>query len=250
MPSSRYEVEANDRPQIKYARTDFKIQFKPKFGEYRLFNQVTKEETIVKELTIIPISDSRFRIKAAENVAGVSIFSSLYKSADQTITVLEKRDGRTKALAVGKWADIKFTPNIKFVKVLYCLVRVNDRWFRAEVELIGIAAIQWQKNVPLRDGILTIGVSTTQSFSADNRSFYEITQGAIEEIDQAADAEAVEFQSDIKVMYASYDAAYDFYTKDPEAPAEGVDEYYPDDSEQPEPDNESEEPIDLSKVPY
>jgi hypothetical protein len=63
----------------------------------------------------------------------------------------------------------------------------------------------------------------------------------------------MDFQDEIKRMYASYDESYAFYTTVPEesAPAEGVDSYFPDNAEQPAPEEDIEqERINIEDIPY
>lgn len=206
-----YEVEQSEAPRIIQADVRYFLRFKPKDGVYTVYDREMKENKEVKTIDIIKISDSRFTVKAAQNEVGAFIFSGLYRDARNTITVLEKRDGRTSVIAEGDWQTIKQNSNLKYVKVLYCLYKNGKTWHKAQFDLMGIASIQWQK--VSGDGVLTLAVSDKKSFQTPRGDFYEITKKAVGEVDEATDGQARVFAGELANVYDSYDANAQYYAK-------------------------------------
>lgn len=209
-----YLNERSDSPSIFRAESEVSILFKAKKGHFDIYDKAKKESREVSQVEIIPINDSRFTIRAAENIEGEFIFSGLYKTTRQKITVLQKKSNKTSVHKEGYWEKgIGLgDPNLKFVKLLFCLYKDGDAWRRAEFELRGIAAVQWNKIAEKgTDRIMLLSVSPEKTFDTGGRKFFEMTGGAEDDIDPTGDSAAKAFALDIKKMFDSYDQSYEFY---------------------------------------
>lgn len=201
-----------DAPKIYKANIVLNVRFKAKDGVFDLYDRDTRQATQVKAINIIPISDSRFTIKAAQVINGESIWSSLYRSPKQHITVLKKSGMKTSVYAQGTWEELKKDNNLKYTKVLYCLVERDGKWLTAQFDLQGIAAIMWNTvTAKGTDRIMKLQVSSTKSFKTDKGYFHEMIGEAVDVIEGALDEQAKAFADEVKKVYDTNDKAYEYY---------------------------------------
>jgi len=205
------QEKTNQAPAIKQVKIDFNLRFKPKKGHFDVYSRESRENAEFKELEIIPIADSRFTIKTAQNTKGVFIWSGLYTNPSQKITVMKKEKDKTEIYKQGDWQLLK-AEGLKYVKILHCLAKINKKWQRCEFELQGITAIMWQ-DVKSKgtDRIIKLQVSADKDFATKMGAFYSMIGGATSDIPIAIDAAARGFAKELEEMYASYDENYEFY---------------------------------------
>lgn len=211
-----YVNEKSDNPSIYRAESDISIVFKAKKGHFDFYDKASKQSKKLKEVEIIPVSDSRFTIRAAENVEGEFIFSGLYKSTRQKITVLRKKDGKTGVYKEGYWErNVGLgDQNLKFVRLLFCLVKDGGKWKRAEFDLRGVSAVQWSRIAAAgTDGVLKLSITEKAEFEAGGRKFYQFFSSGKSEVPADGDTEAKAFASEVEKMYRSYDESYAYYEK-------------------------------------
>jgi hypothetical protein len=203
--------KTNEAPRIKKVDINFNLRFKPKFGKFEVYGRDVGEKADFKKLEIIPIADSRFTIKLAQNEKGVSVWSGLYKNTNQNITVMRKKGDKIKIYEQGNWEELK-AKDFKYVKILHCLVKINNKWERGEFELQGIAAIMWgdirDKGT---DRVITLQISADKDFKTKMGNFYSMIGGATGDIPDEVDKTAKDFASELSEMYASHDKNYKHY---------------------------------------
>lgn len=205
------EEQTSDAPRIHRAEIQAYIQFKGKNGYFEIYDAVTKEKKQVPSIEILPINDSRFTVKPAMNEPGIFMFSGLYKSSKQTITVLEMKDGKTTVYIEGDWEMLKQDPNLKFTKVFYCMLKEGNRFLTAEFQLQGIAMIQWGEIATQgTSGMMTLTVSKEKTFKTKLGMFHTMEGGITGEPTAEEDMVAKYFSEDIKKAFASHDANYEY----------------------------------------
>ena len=209
-----YLEEQSESPKVYRAENDINLKFKAKEGKFSLYVREKKEKVDCENVEIIPISDSRFTIKSAMNEPGEFIFSGLYKDARGKLTVLKSSSGKTKVYAEGAWSEIKKDTNLKFTRVVFCLLNTSKGWMRTEFELQGIAAVMWSNLAEKRlNGILGLSVSLEKSFSTPLGKFYEMVPEVKGTIGKEEDDKAREYAEEIRKMYESYDKIQVHYSK-------------------------------------
>lgn len=205
----------SEAPQIYKADIPISVRFKAKEGVFDLYDRATKKASKEKTLRIIPISDSRFTVKAAQVADGESVWSALYRHHKQHITVLKKKGTKTSIYAQGTWEEIKKDPNMKFTKVLFCLADIGGVWQPAQFELQGISAIMWQTiSSKGTDRIMKLDVSSQKSFKTDKGFFYEMTGEPVDVISEDLDMKARDFSLEVQKVYDTNDANYEHYKKE------------------------------------
>lgn len=205
----------SDAPQIYRADIPVSIKFKAKDGSFDLYDRRDKKQSKEKSIKIIPVSDSRFTVKAAQVAEGEMVWSGLYRSPKQHITVLKKKGTKTSVYAEGTWEELKRDPNMKYTKVLYCLIELGGIWVPAQFELQGISSIMWQTiSSKGTDRIMKLETSPKKTFKTDKGFFYEMVGGPIEAINPEQDGAAQSFAAEVKKIYDTNDANYEHYKKE------------------------------------
>lgn len=204
-----YFNEKSDAPKIERVEVDKYVRFKPKDGVFEIYDKETKEKTEVKEISLIPVNDSRFTVKAAQNDDGAFIFSGMYRDARESITVLRSEGGRVRVYAEGSWSDIKGDANLKYTRVMYAVLRNGKKVERAEVSLQGIALVQWGKirqGLPETPEVVVLSVSSQKTFSTPKGMFYEMVLSKTDKVHPAEDAAGHLLAENVQRSFASHDA--------------------------------------------
>lgn len=207
-----YEEETSDAPRIYRPDIATYLRFKAKDGVFEIYDAVTKEKKQVKELTILPVNDSRFTVKPAMNEPGIFMFSGLYRSSKQKITVLQQKDGKTSIYKEGTWDELKPDANLKFTKMLYCMLKDGDRFVTAEFQLQGVSMIMWGDiSAKGTDGIMTLSVSAEKNFKTKLGAFYSMIGAVTGKPDEQEDAAARHFGGEVKRAFDSHDENYKYH---------------------------------------
>lgn len=207
-----YHNEQSEAPAIVRVDVDANIRFKGKDGVFEIYDRSTKEKKEMKEITIVPVNDSRFTVKAAQNDEGSFLFSAMYRSAKQNITVLRSENGKVSVEKQGTWAEVK-DANLKYTRVLYCIFRDGKDLKRAEFDLQGIGLVQWGKLRPTENKVLTLAVSAEKSFKTPKGQFYEMTLAKSEDPKPAEDAAGSLMAVNVAESFASFDENYAYREK-------------------------------------
>lgn len=204
-----YHSEESEAPKIIRVDTEVSVRFKGKDGVFDIYNRKTKENKQVKEITILPVNDSRFTVKAAQNDDGAFIFSAMYRSTKQNITVLKSESGKVSVVKQGTWEAIK-DANLKYTRVLYCIIIDGKSIERAEFELQGIGLVQWGK-IRTQDNVaITLAVSSEKTFKTPKGMFYEMVS-VKKDIPKLAEETAAKFMADsVKESFDSFDDNYKY----------------------------------------
>lgn len=210
-----FEESTSDAPRIYRPEISAYLRFKAKDGAFEIYDAVTKEKKQVKELMILPVNDSRFTVKPALNEPGIFMFSGLYRSPKQTITVLQQRDGKTSVYKEGPWEELKVDANLKFTKMLYCMLKDGDRFVTAEFSLQGVGMIMWGDiSAKGTDGLMTLTVSEEKNFKTKLGVFYSMQGSVTGKPDESEDTAAKHFGSEIKRAFDSHDESYKYHQGD------------------------------------
>lgn len=204
-----YHSEESEAPKIVRVETEASIRFKAKEGSFDIYDRSTKENKQVKEIVIVPVNDSRFTVKAAQNDEGAFIFSAMYRSAKQNITVLRSENGKVSVVKQGPWAEIK-DANLKYTRVMYCLLVDGKSMKRAEFDLQGIGLVQWGKIRPQGNFAVTLAVSQDKSFKTPKGTFYEMVATKMEAPKADQEVAAKLMASDVSASFASFDANHEY----------------------------------------
>lgn len=201
-------ASASEGPKVKYVNVDLNLTFKPKKGVIEAWDFEAKEKREFKSIDIIPISDLRFTVEAGEPVAGERVVAGLYRSAKQTITVFKNG----KVMAKGLWADIKEPHNLRWVKVLHCIVMDNGKPRPARFDIKGLAHGMWADiKESGTDGVITLSVSDEASYKYKGKSFYLLSKASQADLTTDQEVFANDFAMQVKESYESEDASYKYY---------------------------------------
>lgn len=207
-----HEEQTSDAPQIYRPMIEARLRFKSKDGKFEVYRTNTKEKELLDAIAIIPISDSRFTIKPAQNTPGEFLFSGLYRSSKQRITVLKSQGGKVSMYKEGTWEELKTDPNLKYTKVLFCLLKTGDKLETAEFDLQGVAMIMWG-DISKRgtDGVIALSVSPEKDFKTKLGSFHTMLGEVVAKPNEREDTEARAFAAEVKKSCESHDASYKHY---------------------------------------
>lgn len=204
-----YHEETSEAPKIIRVETDLSIRFKSKDGIFDIYDRESKTNKQVKEVTIVPVNDSRFTIKAAQNDEGSFIFSAMYRSTKQNIVILQSTNGKVSVVKQGTYEQIK-DANLKYTRVMYCIFTEGKTIKRAEFDLQGIGLVQWGKIRTAEKVATTIKISADQSFKTPKGQFYEMVAGA-SRVPTVAEDTAAEFMAEnVADSFKSFDANYKY----------------------------------------
>lgn len=209
------KTESSGAPESKRVDEKISLKMKVKDGVFSTYNRETKEKQELKEVTIVPINNDRFTIKASEGAPGEFVFSGVYRSAKQNINVMKSSGGSTKSILEGNWASIKDAAKasgLKYTKLFYCLIKTGDTFEKAVFDLQGIAAIQWGKidGVDIGESI-TLKVSEEKNFESSGKRFYSMEKVGFDTIPAEADKLAQEYASEVDAFFKSEDERYEYY---------------------------------------
>lgn len=248
--------EQTESPKIERVEVDSYIRFKAKDGVFEVYDKATKAKKELKEISILPVNDSRFTIKPAQNDEGSFLFSGMYRSTKQHLTVLRHENGRTSIEAEGDWQTIKSNPNLKYTRVLYCVLRDGEESKRAEFTLQGIGLVQWG-GIRSNENIVNIlAVSADKSFKTPKGMFYEMTLKEKVKTTTKEEEKALALVDDIQRSFASHDANYSYRAKlrnQPEAPVSietAAKIMNPEQKDVLNLDATGEDEVDITKVPF
>jgi len=204
-----YHEETSEAPKIIRVETDLSIRFKAKDGIFDIYDRESKTNKQVKEVTIVPVNDSRFTIKAAQNDEGSFIFSAMYRSTKQNIVILQSTNGKVSVVKQGTYEQIK-DANLKYTRVMYCIFTEGKTIKRAEFDLQGIGLVQWWKIRTAEKVATTIKVSADKSFKTPKGQFYEMVAGASRVPTVAEDTAAGFMAENVADSFKSFDANYEY----------------------------------------
>lgn len=239
------QEKTNEAPEIKRVEIDFNLRFKPKKGKYEIYERKSRELVEFENLEIIPIADSRFTVKIAQNVKGIHIWSGLYKSPKQNITVMKKENDKVEIYKQGDWRSLK-AEGLKYVKILHCLVKINNKWQRGEFEFPGITAIMWQDiKSKGTDRVISLQISADKDFETKMGNFYSMTGGATDDVPKEADETAKKFAGELAEMYKSHDENYEFYNAKNEPVSDDISE----DTSDTTPEEKTQEDANSEEIP-
>lgn len=243
-----YHSEQSEAPSIVRVEVEANIRFKGKDGVFEVYDRATKEKKELKEITIVPVNDSRFTVKAAQNDEGSFLFSAMYKSAKQNITILRSTGGKVSVEKQGTWAEIK-DANLKYTRVMYCILRDGKDLKRAEFDLQGIGLVQWGKIRPAENKTLTLAVSAEKTFKTPKGQFYEMTLVKTEDPKPSEDTAGKLMAADVITSFASFDENY-AYREQQRGESVEAERAEPSEEEEPTIDLKDEEKVLVGDVPF